>query len=64
MLRMPKITIEEIDGRVTVTIEPGPRKPPAPLGTTRGEQCGRCGACYVVGAAHECRPQTPPDKLN
>lgn len=41
---MPKITIEEIDGRVTVTIE--------------------CGACYVVGAAHECRPLSNPDTLN
>lgn len=61
---MPKITIEEIDGRVTVTIEPGTRKPPAPLGMTRGEQCGACGACYVVGTAHACRPLPNPDTLN
>lgn len=63
MLRMPKITIE-IDGRVTVTIEPDTRKPTRPLGTTRGEQCAACGACYVVGTAHECPPRRDPDTLN
>ena len=55
MLRMPKITIEEIDGRVTVTIEPGPRKPPAPLGTTRGEQCGA-----AAPATSSARRTVPP----
>jgi hypothetical protein len=61
---MPKITIEKIGGRVTVTIEPGARKPPAPLGMTRGEQCERCGVCYVVGTTHECAPRRDPDTLN